>query len=131
MIEASTIPAGVHVELSRARTHPGVDDTVDEWMTMLNDRVDECVATLSTERMALEIVFRHIDDHGDGWLYWVSIQGADGGGHDMSNAIDVDHVAYGKRVKGPGWEELTPQFLLAPDHIRNSIVAWATQGLIA
>ncbi len=130
MIAPSSVPAGLTLELARARLLPGTDPIVDEWMQMLNDRVDECVATLHRERMAFEAIFRHTDEHGDGWLYWVSVQGADNEGMDESNPLDADHVAFAKRVKGPGWEVLTPQLMLAPDHIRSSMLAWALEGAV-
>ncbi len=131
MITATSFPSGVKFELSRAPVLPGTEPIVDEWMAMLNDRLDECVATLDRERMALELAFRHVDGDGSEWLYWVSVQGANGGGNDPDNALDADHVAFAKWVKGPpGWEELTPHLFLAPDHIRSSIVAWAAQGVI-
>jgi len=97
---------------------------------MLNDRLDECVDTLRRERMALELAFRHTDTDGTEWLYWVSLQGEGGAGNDPDDPLDADHVAYGRQVKEPGWEELTPQLLLAPDHIRTAMVAWATEGTI-
>ena len=131
MITPTSLPAGVRIELSRAPLTPGSHPIVDEWMTMLNERLDECVETLHRERMALELAFRHTESVGTDWLYWVSIQGEDGEGNDMTNALDADHVAYAKRVKGRGWEELTPQLFLAPDHIRNTMVAWATEGRTA
>lgn len=122
--QPSSIPPGLHVELSRARIKPGASDSADRWMAMLNDRIDECVATLDRERMALELVFRRIDDDGE-WLYWLSIYGDGGQCLDESVAIDRDHVAMGKLSKEPGWTEATPQLLLAPEPVRAALLAWA------
>jgi len=58
----TSIPPGVRVELSRARIKPGMGGEVDRWMRMLNDRLDECVATLDRERMAVELIFRDRDE---------------------------------------------------------------------
>jgi hypothetical protein len=51
----SSIPDGLIIELSRAKVLPGASAEADTWMKMLNDRLDECVATLGRERMAIEI----------------------------------------------------------------------------
>lgn len=59
----STIPPGLRVELSRHQVVPGQSAKVDEWMKMLNDRADECRATLDPERVAVEAIFRLRDDH--------------------------------------------------------------------
>ena len=69
---------------------------------MLNDRLDECVATLDRERMAIEIVFR-LKDNGEDYLFWVSVHGADGAGLDPVNPIDRDHIEQARRTKEPGW----------------------------
>ena len=69
-----SIPEGLVVELSRAKVLPGASEEADRWMRMLDDRVDECVATLDRERMAVEIVFRLKED-GEDHLFWVAIRG--------------------------------------------------------
>jgi hypothetical protein len=79
----TSIPPGVRVELCRTRIRPGMGGEVDRWMRMLNDRLDECVATLDRERMAVEVIFRDRDEQGE-WLYVVSIQGEGGEGLDTS-----------------------------------------------
>ncbi|HET9187338.1 MAG TPA: DUF6176 family protein, partial [Acidothermaceae bacterium] len=79
----ATIPEGLRVELARAKVKPGQSAEADRWMSMLNDRVDECVATLDRERMALEIVFR-LQEDGEEFLYWVSVFGPAGKGLDES-----------------------------------------------
>ena len=62
MSRPSGIPDGLVIELSRGTVLPGASVEADRWMAMLNDRLDECVATLDRERMAVEIVFRLRDD---------------------------------------------------------------------
>ena len=58
-----SIPPGLVVELSRCKVLPGASAEADRWMAMLNDRLDECVATLDRERMAIEIIFRPVSVH--------------------------------------------------------------------
>lgn len=123
-----SIPPGVVVELSRSRVLPGMGDEVDRWMAMLHDRIDECVASLDRERMALEIVFRRTDADGE-WLYWVTIRGEAGAGiEDSPHGIDRDHIAFARRCKEPGWEEADPALLLAPAPVRDALLAWALGG---
>jgi hypothetical protein len=122
--DPATIPAGLKVELSRSKVLPGRSDQADRWMQMLNERADECVATLDRERMALEIAFR-LEEDGEEYLFWVSIYGTGGAGLDTSIPIDRDHEAMARRSKEPGWVEATPQFLLLPAPVRDAIVSWS------
>ena len=124
MTRPRSIPDGLVLELSRGTVLPGASAEADRWMAMLDDRLDECVATLDRERMAVEIVFRLREDGGD-HLYWVSIKGAGGSGLDLSNPIDRDHDAQARRTKEPGWVEAEPQVLLLPDPVRRAVLAWA------
>ena len=55
MTRPRSIPDGLVLELSRGTVLPGGSAEADRWMAMLNDRLDECVATLDRERMAVEI----------------------------------------------------------------------------
>jgi hypothetical protein len=120
----ASIPEGLVVELSRGKVLPGASAEADRWMQMLDDRVDECVATLDRERMAIEIIFR-LREGDEDYLYWVSVHGADGGGLDLSNPIDRDHLAQAKRTKEPGWVEAEPQVLLLPEPVRRAVLDWA------
>ena len=119
-----SIPDGLVLELSRGTVLPGASAEADRWMAMLDDRLDECVATLDRERMAVEIVFRLREDGRD-HLYWVTIKGVGGSGLDLSNPIDRDHDAQARRTKEPGWVEAEPQVLLLPDPVRRAVLAWA------
>ena len=119
-----SIPEGLKVELSRAKVMPGASEEADRWMAMLNDRLDECVATLDRERMAIEIVFR-LREGDDEYLYWVQVRGEHGAELDESLPIDRDHVAQGRKVKEPGWVEAEPQVLMLPDPVREAVLNWA------
>jgi hypothetical protein len=120
----SSIPAGLRVELSRGKVLPGASAEADRWMRMLNDRLDECVATLDRERMAIEIAFR-LREGEDEYLYWLSVSGEDGAGLDMDIAIDRDAEAQARRTKEPGWTEAEPQVLMLPEPVRAAVLAWA------
>ncbi|MGH3273702.1 MAG: DUF6176 family protein [Streptosporangiaceae bacterium] len=122
-----SIPPGLVVRLSRAKVLPGASAEADRWMAMLNDRLDECVATLDRERMAIEIVFRLRED-GEDCLFWVSVHGADGTSFDPDSAIDRDHLKQAKRTKEPGWTEAEPQLLLLPGPVRDAVLSWALPG---
>jgi hypothetical protein len=125
MARPGSIPEGLVVELSRGKVLPGASEEADRWMQMLDDRVDECVATLDRERMAVEIVFR-LKEEGADYLYWVAIRGESGAALESSeHPIDVDHQAQARRTKEPGWVEAEPQVLMLPEPVREAVLAWA------
>src|SRR5688500_13700886 len=93
----SSVLPGMRVELMRARIRPGKEARTDQWMAMLNDRYDECVATLAGERMAFESIFRHVDGDGIHWLYHLAVYGPGGGVLDEhSGSLDADHAAFSR-----------------------------------
>lgn len=120
----ASIPEGLVVELSRGKVLGGAGAEADRWMQMLNDRLEECVATLDRERMAIEIVFR-LREGDEEYLYWMSVHGAEGGRLDLSRSIDRDHVEQAKRTKEPGWVEAEPQVLMLPEPVRRAVLEWA------
>jgi hypothetical protein len=126
----SSVPDGLRLELSRA---PIVAERVgefEEWMAAINDRYDEHEAALSKERAVFEATFRHEEADGTTWIYHLSLMGVDGGGLDESLQMGADHAAYSRRVKHPGWEELTPKFMLTPHHIGEIMTHWGRTGSI-
>jgi hypothetical protein len=105
-----------------------MEDEAERWMQMLNDRYAEAVQTLARERVAVEIVFRERDEHGD-WLVWVLIEGE--GGESIADspfAIDRDHAAFAERCKLPNEPEMEPQLLLLPEPVREAVLRWAATG---
>lgn len=124
----ATVPAGLSLELSRARLLSGKEAEHDEWMQMLTARYDECLATLPAERAAFEATFRHTEADGSVWVYHLSVIGVDGGGLDTSNPVDAEHEAYARRVKERGWENLKPVFMLGPQHIVDAMAQWGRTG---
>lgn len=124
-----TVPPGLRLELSRARIREGREDEVAEWMAMLTERYDECLATLPAERAVFEATFRHREADGSLWIYHFALMGESGGGLDESNPVDAAHAAYSRRVKEPGWEELEPMFMLTPAHLRAAMEQWGSSGV--
>lgn len=94
-------------------------------MEMLHECYEECLDTLSAERMAFEATFRHTDSDGTEWIYHFSLYGEDSAGLDLSNPVDQEHLAYAKRCKEPGWDELRPVLMLA---FRPVLEAWGREG---
>ncbi|MGO2037089.1 MAG: DUF6176 family protein [Brevibacterium sp.] len=123
-----SVPDGMRLELSRSRIIPGQEALFDEWMDMLNSRPDELQEGLPAERQVFEATFRSIETDGSTWVYHLSLRGTEGGGNDESIAVDSDHIAYSKRAKEPGWEELEPQFMLAPNQLVNLMKRFAETG---
>jgi hypothetical protein len=123
----STIPPGLRVELTRHRVRPGQSATVDEWMQMLNDRADECRLTLDPERMAVEVIFRLQDEHGE-WLYWFELAGEHGTGLTEERAIDRDHLGYATQATQPGHVAAIPEVLLLPAPVEQVVRAWDAHG---
>lgn len=117
----ASIPPGLTVQLFRGRVVPGQSDTVDEWMDMLNDRLDESVATLDRERMGIEIVFRQRDGD-DEYLYWVIVRGDGESVETSQHQLDIDHRAYDARCRQPGWQTATPELLLLPDQVKAAVL---------
>jgi len=120
----ATVPDGLRLELSRALLLDGKEALLDEWMQMLTDRYDECLLTLPAERAVFEATFKHTESDGSVWMYHLSLMGEDGAGLDTSNPVNAAHENYAKRTKHRGWEELTPLFMLAPEHITNAMAEW-------
>jgi hypothetical protein len=80
----------VKVELTRFRIKAGMTDRVDEWLRVLNQRVDECVATLEREKMYVEVIFRERLEGAD-YLSWFMIQHESGEPLETS-AHEIDHI---------------------------------------
>ncbi|MDQ3544557.1 MAG: class I SAM-dependent methyltransferase [Actinomycetota bacterium] len=109
------------MSLHRGKVVSGQSSGVDDWMDMLNARLDECVATLDRERMGVEIVFRQRDGD-DEYLYWVQVRG-DGASVETSPAqLDLDHVAFDERCRERGWQLGEPELLLLPAAVRAAVL---------
>lgn len=123
-----SVPSGMRLELSRGRLLPGAQAETERWMAMLHERHEECLDTLSAERMAFEATFRHTDCDGSEWIFHVSLYGEGTRGLDVANPVDQEHLAYAKRCKEPGWDEMRPVLMLVPRPIRPVLEAWGRDG---
>lgn len=118
----------MRLELSRSRLVEGKENEFDRWMNMLNSRPDELQQSLPAERAVFEATFRNVEADGSTWMYHLSLVGDESGGLDETRAVDAEHAAFSRDVKEPGWEELEPRFMLAPDHILAAMSRWAATG---
>ena len=123
----------MRVELTKYRVEPGKSERVDEWMRMLNDRIDECLATLPREKMYVETIFREkVGD--EEFLYWFSVQREDG--EDVRTSehdLDVEHLKFARECLDPTYgpvddsgqqrrgRDLDLQLVLLPEHIRRAM----------
>lgn len=126
----ATVPAGLSLELSRAKLLDGKEAQLDEWMQMLTDRYEECVATLANERAAFEATFKHTEADGSVWMYHLAVMGTHGGGLDTTNPVDAVHEDFAKRTKERGWEELQPLFMLGPTAIIDAMARFGRTGSV-
>ena len=104
------------VELSRFRIKPDKIDRADEWLRMLNARIDECLETLERERMYVEVIFRERYD-GQDYLNWISIQRESGEPLNTSpHEIDKIHEMFWRECIDTtyGAVEPLPQVILIP-----------------
>jgi hypothetical protein len=93
------------IRLTRYRVKSGKSERADEWMAMLNARLDECLATFVRERMYIEIVFRERQGDED-YLYWFTIRGEGGEHMETSNhPLDHDHLAFWRECIDPTYNE--------------------------
>lgn len=123
-----SVPAGMRLELSRARLIDGREPEFEDWMSMLNSRPEELQAALPAERAVFEATFRSREADGSTWIYHLSLMGRGSGGLDETIPIAAEHGTYSRRVKEPGWEELEPFFMLAPAHLVSQMKKWAATG---
>ena len=107
------------VELTRLRIKEGKSARVDEWLKMINGRVDEALETLDREGMRLEIIFREIIGEND-YLCWFTVQDETGEPIETSPFdLDRDHIAFGDECidHEHGGYEAQPQVILVPPAI--------------
>ena len=123
-----SVPAGMRLELSRARIISGKEPEFDQWMNMLNSRPEELQEGLPSERVVFEATFQNVEADGSTWLYHLTLRGEDSEGLDETISIDAEHAAYSRSVKEPGWEELEPKFMLTPFHLLGGMQRWAASG---
>ncbi|WP_150460676.1 DUF6176 family protein [Nesterenkonia ebinurensis] len=116
-----SVPPGMRLELSRAKLLEAQESRFEDWMAMLHERYDECVATLTQEKMALEATFLHQEADGSWWMYHLSLMAEDSPGLVLNNDLDRAHHEFATQTKHRGWEELQPRFLLCPPSVRAAL----------
>lgn len=125
----ATVPAGMRLELSRAKIVPGQEREAEAWMRTLNDRHDEGRETLGRERVPLQAAFFNREADDTLWLYYLSLSPVDAPVFDAeASEIDRLHAEYGGKVKKRGWEELQPMFFLVPEHIEEHLIRFGETG---
>jgi hypothetical protein len=88
----------LNIELTRFKVKKGKSKVVDEWLSFLNDNMNETLLTLEAEKMYVETIFREVLN-GDEYLYWYSVQGVGGQEvEDSESFIDKKHLEYWKNV---------------------------------
>jgi hypothetical protein len=111
------------VELTRFRIRPDKTDRVDEWLRLLNARIDECVATLQREKMHVEVVFRERFQDEE-FLYWFTIQDEFGESLETSpHEIDKIHRSFSRECidLSYGAVDPLPQVIMIPEHVATAM----------
>lgn len=108
----------LNIELTRFKVKKGKSKVVDEWLSFLNDNMNETLLTLEAEKMYVETIFREVLN-GDEYLYWYSVQGVGGQEvEDSESFIDKKHLEY--------WEECIDTDFKAVD-LKTEVVMIPTQ----
>lgn len=125
----ASVPQGMRMELSRARLLDGAESSFDDWMEMLHERYEECLATLERELMAVEATFLNQEADGSWWMYHFQLRGHESPGLIPDNSLDLAPLKYAMKTKHAGWEELQPKFFLCPPAVRCAAEAAALSPL--
>lgn len=107
------------VELSRFRIKADKIDRADQWLRTLNERIDDCVATLAREKTHVEVIFRE-RYNGEEFLYWFSIQHESGEPLETSpHEIDQIHRAFSRECidLNYGAVDPLPQVVMVPPRV--------------
>lgn len=109
----------LNIECTRFKVKKGKSQKVDEWMSLLNQYMDEVLLTLADEKMYVETIFREVLN-GEEFLYWYSIQGE--GGQvvsDSQHEIDRLHLQYWNECIDETYEpvDLNMQVSMIPKNI--------------
>jgi hypothetical protein len=111
------------VELTRFRIKEGKSERVDEWLTFLNENMNDVLITLEAEKMYVETIFRE-RLNGDEFLYWYSVQGQ--GGQEVQESdhwIDKKHLEYWKECIDETYRpvDLKTEVVMIPENIRQNM----------
>lgn len=114
------------VVLDRFTVKLGKEARALEWMRVLNERIEECRATLDDEKMYFEAVF---SDEWDGrlYLYWIEFK-SPGGESVRESERDVDqiHLAFWDECIEVGSRRvIATELVLIPRFFAEAIAAQA------
>jgi len=110
-------------EFNTFRINKGKEGKAKEWMKTLLERKDDCIKTLTREKMALEAIFM-TEKNGYLYLSWFSIQGKDGASASTSeHEIDKIHRQFWHECIDITFEQdiLEHVVTFAPDSVQYSI----------
>lgn len=114
----------INVELAKFKVKKGKTEVVDEWMSFLNQHMEQVLLTLKDEKMYVESIFREKDAENE-YLYWFSVQG-DGGNNveESQHEVDKRHLEYWFECidKETPHVDLETKVVMIPDTIRNVMV---------
>lgn len=111
------------VELTRYRVKQGKSLKVDEWLSFLNQHMEEVLVTLEGEKMYVETIFREYMNEEE-YLYWYSVRGQGGVEVDESTHwIDVKHLQYWDECIDAtyGSIDLKTEVVMIPQKVRASM----------
>lgn len=113
----------MNVELTRYRVKAGKSSKVEEWLTFLNDHMEDVLVTLEGEKMYVETIF-HEMLNGEEYLYWYSVRGQGGVNvDDSTHWIDVKRLEYWEECidESFGSFDLTTKVVMIPKKVRASM----------
>ena len=114
------------VVLDRFTVKLGKEARAHEWMRALNDRIEECRATLDHEKMCFEAVFSEELD-GRMYLYWIEFK--DPGGQPVRESkaeVDRIHLAFWDECIEPGSRHvMATELVLIPRFFGEAIASQA------
>lgn len=107
--------------LTRFRIKSGKEKLADEWLTFLNDHIEETTLTLNQEKIYVESIFKETIDEVT-YLYWYTLEGLGGQPVEQSiNKVDQIHVNYWNECidESVPAVDLEPQLLLVQNKFKN------------
>ena len=119
-----SVPAGMRLELSRAKLLPNSEKTISDWMEWLHHEYKQLQQGLGAEKAVFESTFLHNEEDGTRWIYHLGLIGDDSQGLDTSNPLGAKVQEFAMQSKESGWEELRPVFLIASPEIIESMQGW-------
>ncbi|MCM2139314.1 DUF6176 family protein [Vagococcus fluvialis] len=111
----------LNIELTRFKVKKRKSKVVDEWLSFLNDNMNETLLTLEAEKMYVETIFREVLN-GDEYLYWYSVQGIGGQEvEDSESFIDKKDLEYWEECIDTDFKavDLKTEVVMIPNQIRK------------